>query len=367
MDNKKVQQFYEKRAKLPEEIKIFLESDAFEKILENIGKKYNVDPGNVFQLVMEVIIIDFNFIGLEKKISQFFDIDDRQSEQFMIDVLGMIFYPMEEYLSQVKASEILKKKKVNLEDYLVWQLSLENELEKELDSAIKEFDQSLEEINWQEEKKTALEILNSNILEIFKDYSPLGQAEFNRGIALMLVNVPEFRDQAVRALLDNKEKLTTENINFNEKTIEPTVANWLKDYNYKFGFDKFDTLNLTRFISNSPNCIKLSEEERSYVARLLQLFLNIKFFPDSLKDQPMEEWKFFALPEINIEENKEQKSKRQANKKETTKQKAPEPDLKQKLANYDWDKIKGLERRALLEELGVSKQEFERWYKGNKL
>jgi hypothetical protein len=367
MDNKKVQQFYEKRAKLPEEIKIFLESDAFEKILENIGQKYNIDSGKVFELVMELIIIDFNFIGLEKKISQFFSIDESQSEQVMIDILGMIFYPMEKYIPQVKASDILKKKKINLEDYLVWQLSLENELEKELDSAIKEFDQSLEDINWQEEKGTALEILNSNILEVFKEYSPLGQAEFNRGIALMLINVPEFREQAVRALLGNKEKLTTENIKFNEKMVESTVANWLKDYNYQFGFDKFDTLNLTKFISASPNCLKLSEEERSYVARLLQLFLNIKFFPDSLKDQPIEEWEFFALPEIKIEEKKEQKSKAQTGKQETTRQQSPEPDLKQKLANYDWDKIKGLERRALLEELGVSKVEFERWYKVNKL
>lgn len=367
MDNKKVQQFYEKRAKLPEEIKIFLESDAFEKILNIIGERHKIDSFKLFDLIVELIIADFDFIGLEKKISQFFSIDDNRSAQLMIDILGMIFYPMEKYQSQIKASDILKKKNVNLDDYLVWRESLDNELKKELDLAIEEFDKSFENIDWQEEGKSALEILNSNILEIFKEYSPLGQAEFNRGIALMLINVPEFRDQAVRALLGNKEKLTTENIKFNEKMVEPTVANWLKDYNYQFGFDKFDTLNLTKFISSSPNCIKLSEEERSYVARLLQIFLNIKFFPDSLIDQPMEEWEFFALPEIKMEEKKEQKSKSQTNKKETVKKEAPEPNLKQKLANYDWDKIKGLERRGLLEELGVSKAEFERWYNVNKL
>jgi len=42
--------------------------------------------------------------------------------------------------------------------------------------------------------------------------------------------------------------------------------------------------------------------------------------------------------------------------------KAPDPEeINKKLAQYDWNKIVGIERRALLEEIGVSLKDFVRW------
>lgn len=44
----------------------------------------------------------------------------------------------------------------------------------------------------------------------------------------------------------------------------------------------------------------------------------------------------------------------------------PLPDkFKQQLSGYDWPNITGLERRALLEELGVSPEDFKIWYNNN--
>ncbi len=368
MDKIIARKFYSQKAKLPEEIKIFLESDVFEKILVNIGEKYQIDSALIFELVVDIIIDEFNFSDFEKRILKFFQVDNSVVEKIVIDVLGMIFYPMEFFYDKIKPSLILKKKKVNPEDYDIWVASLENELEKELDLAIDEFDKSLDEINWEEESKLALEIINSQLVEVFRDYSPMGQAEFNRGLALMLINVPEFPKEATKALLLNQEKITSNKIKLNDKIVEPTIANWLKDYNYQFNLSEFSTLNLTKFISSSINCQKLAEKEKSYVARLLQMFLNIKFFPDSLKDQMIENWQIFSLPEVKKEKfskviNKDIKKEEVVD----VSRKVELAGVSQKLANYDWDKIKGLERRALLEELGVSKAEFEKWYKGNSL
>lgn len=64
----------------------------------------------------------------------------------------------------------------------------------------------------------------------------------------------------------------------------------------------FDELKMAEYLSSSPNTKKLNTEEKDLLRKLLRLYRNLVFFPESMGNNPVEDWQI--IPVDKVEEDK---------------------------------------------------------------
>ncbi|MBU4332163.1 hypothetical protein KKD20_03510 [Patescibacteria group bacterium] len=132
----------------------------------------------------------------------------------------------------------------------------------------------IETLNGDEEFK---EVLNEELVAQFLSGGELKQGEL------------------LKVLLDNQERITHKNFIIDGRPHSPSIANWLKDFIKVNGSGVFDNLVLTEHITNSENTKILDEQEKMLVKRLFLFYRNLKFFPESMGDLPMEQWEIIPI------------------------------------------------------------------------
>lgn len=98
-----------------------------------------------------------------------------------------------------------------------------------------------------------------------------------------------------KLLYINGELLTHSEFMLDGKQYSPTIGNWIQDFIQYYGSGMFSNLVLTKYLTDSDNARRLPPEEKKLVHKLLQLYRNIKFFPESLQDVPAEDWEIIPL------------------------------------------------------------------------
>lgn len=132
--------------------------------------------------------------------------------------------------------------------------------------------------------------------------------EINSRIFYILARDLEFKKELENALYVNNEKLTSQKFILDNKPHSPSVANWLKDFIKKNGSGMFDNLVLTEYLINSDNAKKLDSKGREILKKLLLLYRNIKFFPESMPTDIGEGWEIIPVNKIGEEKVKTQAS-----------------------------------------------------------
>lgn len=236
-----------------------------------------------------------------------------------------------------------------------------------------------------QEKNILSKMFGERIIPELKN-NPIIKQAVNFRIFNILEEDENFKRELGRALLANSELLTVKNITVSGKQAAPTVDNWLSDYISVKGGEVFDSVSLSDYLANSANARGLSAEDKFLVSDVIQLYRNLQLFPQSTANKPIDEWQIlpYSMDEVEDlrrkakqydkerEEMEKQAKKTEessdSNKMEKEKLASMAPQevsaVKHKsLADYDWSTITGLERRLLLEELGVSRQELEEYLK----
>ncbi|MFA7365314.1 MAG: hypothetical protein WCZ12_03090 [Patescibacteria group bacterium] len=74
------------------------------------------------------------------------------------------------------------------------------------------------------------------------------------------------------------------------------------------GSDMFNNIALAKYISSSVNCVKLDSDEKRLVKKVLRLYRNLNFFPESMKDVPFVEWEIIPVDKDDVvrEQKKEE-------------------------------------------------------------
>jgi hypothetical protein len=147
--------------------------------------------------------------------------------------------------------------------------------------------------NPEEEKNKSVEIFQDSIVDFLSSTSELVMIaidDYNETLIALLDSDPQFRKRLENALYENQQVLTGKKFVIENKPKLASVGNWLKDFIKQNGTDKFDNVVLTQFVSNSPNGRVLDQAEKDLLRKLLVLYRNLKYFPDSLKDLPVEDW-----------------------------------------------------------------------------
>jgi len=120
----------------------------------------------------------------------------------------------------------------------------------------------------------------------------------------------DFRKNLENALFSNQEILTDKDFVFNGKKQMSTISNWLKDFIKRNGSGMFDNLALSQYLSGSENAKKLDSQEKKLLHKLLILYRNLKFFPESMGNAPAEEWEIIPLDDEDKPFKKLQKTEK---------------------------------------------------------
>ncbi|MFA7662501.1 MAG: hypothetical protein WCX88_01115 [Patescibacteria group bacterium] len=290
-----------------------LPKDIQDVLLSNIGTELEYEifeknklTGNNFligEIVTWLYIKDLSFDDLIPKIKESFSLkDDTVAKKVALDIMGMRLLPVDEYFNG-EVSKYLEKNGGLIADYSkyiqITKEAVRKELSGEVETILEENnvvvppslkDLGKYEYDPKEEAEDSLETFSSDLSAILADKENPYLENFNISLINLLANTPDFQGKLKKALLENKEKLTSAEFIMNDKKEIPTIENWLADFIKQKGADKFDNLVILDYISNSPNGKKLTAEESDLVGRLLKLYHNIKFFPEIFEGVSPENW-----------------------------------------------------------------------------
>jgi hypothetical protein len=149
-----------------------------------------------------------------------------------------------------------------------------------------------------EEKNILLEMFARNLLVELKN-SPIILNAINHQIFYVLAGDLKFHDELVKILLSNEEILTGGTVLVGGKSVRPTIFNWLKNFIEINGSAIFDSVVLSGYLASSKNMAGLSPEDKERISKILALYRNLKFFPESMPNDTGENWQIlpFPLPE----------------------------------------------------------------------
>ena len=184
-----------------------------------------------------------------------------------------------------------------------------------------------------------IQLHNSNIIE-----------DLNDDIVELIMEDEKFRDELENTLYRNSEKLTHKTFILEGKPTAPSIQNWLKDFIKKHGSGNFDNVTLTKYITYSENGKKLNDEEKRLARMLFVIYRNLKFFPESMGDTPVEKWEI--IPIEREEEEGASKTREALGPPKTTAEKEID-ELKKEEEKYA---AGGLERMAIEEEIDEEKK-----------
>jgi hypothetical protein len=135
------------------------------------------------------------------------------------------------------------------------------------------------------------------LLEIF-DHSLLstikagGQeaADVNVSVIFETNKEATFENKLIAKLYANKEEVSSKSLEIEGRLLPATIGNVLKDFISLKGSDMPDELKIAEYLSLAPNIKGFSREEKDLLRKVLGLYRNLVFFPDSFEGEPGENW-----------------------------------------------------------------------------
>lgn len=118
----------------------------------------------------------------------------------------------------------------------------------------------------------------------------------NQSIFFHLSTDGLFQEELTRTLVDNNEKITDKSISIDGRPASPTISNWIKDFLRFHGAEIFDDLMLIQYLDRSDNVKLVSSSEKTVLRKLLKMYRNLNFFPESLENLPIEDWEMVPSP-----------------------------------------------------------------------
>ena len=124
--------------------------------------------------------------------------------------------------------------------------------------------------------------------------------QFNSRLIALLVERIETKDELVAILLNNEARIGTETIVVDGRQLPPTTGAWISYFISQKGSSLFDAVTLSDFLVNAANTKFLAPSDKAKLSRLLLLYRNLKFFPDSLIGDEPDKWEILTnVGEVN--------------------------------------------------------------------
>ncbi|MDP3900392.1 MAG: hypothetical protein Q8Q23_04915 [bacterium] len=298
--------------KLPQDIQDILLSAFGAQINQKITDKYKLSAEqglNMMRLVNDIYIKEISVDKLIKKLQSNLNFDEQKAKKLALDIAGMKLLIADNYFNN-EIKKYIANQGSNVDEYKEIVAKEMEELKKEQEQYAKDIEpdefppepqkQSTDlgapvtELSLVEKKKRLNEVFTEHLVSLLllNDSNEFVE-EINNEIIDLIVEEHKVKQEFINLILVNDEKLTHSEFILNNKPTKPTIANWLKDFVYKNGAEMFDNVALSTYITDSPNTRNLEEEERMLVRKLLLLYRNLAFFPESM---PADEASWEIIP-----------------------------------------------------------------------
>lgn len=223
------------------------------------------------------------------------------------EVLGIIKKLEEEYGVQLSFLVVLvligELEIKDIPEYLIKKFKLAEEDAFEIKSKLSQeiFSRLLAATNkFLDSEETIKEIMGEKLLDLLKEEKSI--LDFNEAVLVFLSTNGDLQVELEKLLLNNNEKLTSNSLAFEDREITPTIANWLKDFIKLNGSEMFDDLALAQYLSTAPNAKKLGLMEKDLLRKIIKLYRNLSFFPDSMVNYAIADWQIVPVDKIETKE-----------------------------------------------------------------
>lgn len=120
-------------------------------------------------------------------------------------------------------------------------------------------------------------------------------SNLNQTLIQSLIDDETIKTQLIGLLTNSQLQISAETIVLDGRQVPGTVGNWIRSFINSKGSIMIDSVILTDFLVTATNARFLTETEKLTLGRLLRLYSNIKFFPDSLQGDDPEQWVILPL------------------------------------------------------------------------
>lgn len=258
----------EKFNDLPDPVREFLNKPDTAEIVKKIENKYEVP---LSFLVVLVAISELGFADISAYLEKKYQIEKNRSELIATEIIEQIFTPLfdqQEFSDEDVIRDILGEEELAPEPLINRPL--------------------------EERRQLILDIFGGGLVKTLQaENSEL--KELNLAIFKTFNDDPTIEEKVESLLYNSQEKLTANNLILDSYPASPTIANWLKDFIKIYGSSLFSEISLAEYLVKSPNLKNLSNSEKELVRKLLKLYRNLIFFPESMDGVLLENWELFPL------------------------------------------------------------------------
>ncbi|MFA6422271.1 MAG: hypothetical protein WCV92_02650 [Candidatus Buchananbacteria bacterium] len=279
------------------EVEVWFTSSAVDAFIHKISDLYHVDYDGLWDIVIMLIENDFFIGSIEKDIAKKFNVDQYAANDISKDLIGMIFYPIAQYIKEFYDIEAeLKSRNSSGGAYAAYTqrcaLIIDGVAQEYLINQIEIYQkQGL----LPEEIDEIKSIFKNSLVDLLRVQASESIAILNANVIFVLHNKHTFKEELLRIILQNQEILTTQQFKLEGKTVSATIENWLKDFTIKNPANALDNIAISDYMVSSSNTSLLSEKEKKLVNNLLLLYRNIKGFPQFFAKMPIEQWQIIPI------------------------------------------------------------------------
>jgi hypothetical protein len=364
--------FQQKLSKLPKEAQNYLVAMEAVKLNTFICEKYSLKKEQVGKYVDLVSSLFFREVGLNdliKTVIATFAFDEVRAKEMSRDISGIRLLVIKDWLGDdvgayIKSlggkiedynSYIEEQKKAVIDEEKFFKAQMQEEVEveepKPVPAPVSLEDGGAYVFDINKEKDDSVNNLKGQVLDLLDPENEDLAEEYNNVLLQLLIDGgATVKGELERALYDNQERITSAPFVLEGKPSSGTVANWIKYFLATKGSAIFDNIGLSAFMVQSPNTKVLNDVEKNRLHKLLVLYRNLKFFPDSMpKNTNGEGWEIIPT---QVGEEAERQAKI-VTEKQVTENELKTIELRKVLAKYPEG---SLARRAVEEEIKKYKQ-----------
>jgi hypothetical protein len=293
--NEKTAQFLQKITTFSEEVNLYFSSDLIVKPINELASEYNLDYNFIIELIYDFFISDFDVEKLKKDITE----KVNNVEKFVSDFLGKLFLPVASFI-EFKVKEYIKP-----EDYRKYVDDFNDLIESRNIDELLDFVDDLEnKIDFKKEEELIVDFLGESIMEVLKSQDYTGPQKVNGSALYLLINKPDCLNRFIKTFLSNQEKIGSKKMMLNDREEESTISNWIKHFIKVNGTEMFSSIVLAKYLTSTFVTTLLNEDEKKILKKVLKLYRNLNFFPESMANIPRDDWEIFPIERDFVFNNK---------------------------------------------------------------
>ncbi|PLX21747.1 hypothetical protein C0584_01425 [Candidatus Parcubacteria bacterium] len=312
-----IKNFDEKLNKLPKDVREYLLFETGSRLERYLIQNYQISSKE-YTIGDLLCMVYFGDLSLEKVLDFFrenFEPSDERAKKFILDLIGIRILPIKDYLKNEDFEYVIYNLGGNIDDYNKFiefsRMAAEKESRGEMVEiddilGIKKGEEQFEEtlnrlspdLDEKSEKRDSLKVFETSIKQMLVSADKDILEDYNLALMELITDDVKFKRDLENSLYHNNELLTTSKFKLGEKEEKPTIGNWLKDFIKRVGTKNFSNVTLMDYLTKNANTKNLYTNERVLLSKLLQLYRNLKFFPESQKGLREENWEIIPAEEI---------------------------------------------------------------------